>query len=145
MSFTLAQLGVEPMGPLVPFLRGTTPQGGLTGKKTAENPTGAAAHSCDRARVQAAQCQLTSLAGRTDGEGFEPPLDLRPEQFSRLPPDLRKSLAEKQLAETPHDVLAFCLALLSPISPDLALVVKRWETLPEPIRAGILAMVRAAG
>ena len=26
------------------------------------------------------------LRAEADGEGFEPPLDLRPEQFSRLPP-----------------------------------------------------------
>jgi hypothetical protein len=28
--------------------------------------------------------------------------------------------------------------------PDLAAVVAAWPTLPEPIRAGILAMVKAA-
>jgi hypothetical protein len=37
------------------------------------------------------------------------------------------------------------LALLAQKQPDLALVVERWEALPEAIRAGILAMVRAAG
>jgi hypothetical protein len=31
-----------------------------------------------------------------------------------------------------------------PLAPDLAAVVSAWPTLPEPIRAGILAMVRAA-
>jgi hypothetical protein len=30
------------------------------------------------------------------------------------------------------------------IPPDLAAVVAAWPTLPEPIRAGILAMVKAA-
>jgi len=29
--------------------------------------------------------------------------------------------------------------------PDLQLLIKAWSTLPEAIRAGILAMVRAAG
>ncbi len=40
---------------------------------------------------------------------------------------------------------AFCLALLARKSADLALLVKRWDRLPEAIRAGILAMVKAAG
>jgi hypothetical protein len=31
-----------------------------------------------------------------------------------------------------------------PSDPDLALVIERWEALPDAIRAGILAMVRAA-
>jgi hypothetical protein len=39
--------------------------------------------------------------------------------------------------------LAFCLALLGRKSPDLALVVERWESLPEAVRAGIAAMVKA--
>jgi hypothetical protein len=30
-------------------------------------------------------------------------------------------------------------------APDLALVVERWEALPEAVRAGIVAMVKAAG
>jgi hypothetical protein len=30
------------------------------------------------------------------------------------------------------------------IPPDLAAVVTAWPSLPEPIRAGILAMIRAA-
>jgi hypothetical protein len=37
------------------------------------------------------------------------------------------------------------LALLARESLDLALIVKRWEALPEAVRAGIVAMVRAAG
>jgi hypothetical protein len=37
------------------------------------------------------------------------------------------------------------LALLARKSPDLALVVERWEALPEAVRAGIVAMVKAAG
>jgi hypothetical protein len=37
------------------------------------------------------------------------------------------------------------LALLARKAPDLALVVERWEALPEAVRAGIVAMVKAAG
>ena len=36
------------------------------------------------------------------------------------------------------------LALLERKSPDLALLVKRWDTLPEALRAGIMAMIRAS-
>jgi hypothetical protein len=35
------------------------------------------------------------------------------------------------------------LALLAQKSPDLALVVERWDALPEALRAGIVAMVKA--
>jgi hypothetical protein len=40
-------------------------------------------------------------------------------------------------------VLASCLALLRQNSPDLALVVERWEALPKPVRAAVVAMVKA--
>jgi len=42
------------------------------------------------------------------------------------------------------NVLASCLALLARKSPDLALLVERWDGLPEAVRAGIVAMVKAA-
>ena len=35
-------------------------------------------------------------------------------------------------------------ANISALDPDLAMVVKRWESLPEAVRAGIVAMVKAA-
>jgi hypothetical protein len=41
--------------------------------------------------------------------------------------------------------LASCLALLAKKSPDLALLVERWDGLPEAVRAGIVAMVKASG
>jgi hypothetical protein len=34
---------------------------------------------------------------------------------------------------------------LRPIDPDLVCIVAAWPTLPEPIKTGILALVRAAG
>jgi hypothetical protein len=40
--------------------------------------------------------------------------------------------------------LAFCLALLARKSPDLALLVERWDGLPDVVRAGIVAMVKAS-
>lgn len=33
----------------------------------------------------------------------------------------------------------------APLDPQLAAVARAWPTLPEPIKAGILAMIRAAG
>jgi hypothetical protein len=38
--------------------------------------------------------------------------------------------------------LAFCLAFLAEKSPDLAVLVERWDKLPAAVRAGIVAMVR---
>lgn len=43
-----------------------------------------------------------------------------------------------------ENVLAFCLAFFDRESPDLAAVVRSWSTLPEAVRAGILAMVEAS-
>lgn len=48
------------------------------------------------------------------------------------------------LEQSTESVLASCLALLEREQPDLAAVVSAWAALPEPIRAGILAMVRAS-
>jgi hypothetical protein len=39
--------------------------------------------------------------------------------------------------------LAFCLAFLSQNQPDLAAVIKAWPTLPAPIKAAILAMIKS--
>src|SRR5215831_8746884 len=46
-------------------------------------------------------------------------------------------------SEDTENVLAHCLALLTPKYSDLALLVKRWHALPQMVRAGIVAMVRA--
>jgi hypothetical protein len=40
--------------------------------------------------------------------------------------------------------LAAFLAYLGRVNPDLAAVVRAWPKLPAPIRAGILATVRAS-
>ena len=39
--------------------------------------------------------------------------------------------------------LAFCLAFLNQKSPDLALLVQRWDSLPSAVQVGIVAMVKA--
>jgi hypothetical protein len=47
------------------------------------------------------------------------------------------------ISENDENDLAFCLALLARKSADLALLVERWDSLPEAVRAGIVAMVKA--
>jgi hypothetical protein len=39
--------------------------------------------------------------------------------------------------------LAFCLALLARKSPNLVLLVERWDALPEAVQAGIVAIIKA--
>ena len=39
--------------------------------------------------------------------------------------------------------MASCLAFLAEKMPDLAAVVEAWDRLPEAVKAGILAMVKA--
>ena len=47
-----------------------------------------------------------------------------------------------QAVSEPAEIdLADCLALLKRESPELASIVEAWETLPEAVRRGILAMV----
>jgi hypothetical protein len=41
--------------------------------------------------------------------------------------------------------LAVCLAFLAKRSADLAFLAERWEQIPDAVRAGILAMVKASG
>ncbi len=41
--------------------------------------------------------------------------------------------------------LASCLAFLSAKSPDLALLVERWDALPDGLKAAILALANVAG
>ena len=47
--------------------------------------------------------------------------------------------------DNPSSHLAAFLAYMSRRNPDLAAVVRAWPKLPEAVRAGILAMVKATG
>jgi DNA-directed RNA polymerase subunit RPC12/RpoP len=58
---------------------------------------------------------------------------------------LSASCSESSISATDENDLASSLALLAKKSPDLALVAERWEALPEAVRVGIVAMVKAAG
>jgi len=75
----------------------------------------------------AADARLT--ATRTDGEGFDATA-VTDCPANGLPQSQKQGEAESE---------AFC-----PDS-DLKAVVAAWPTIPEAIRAGILAMIRAAG
>jgi hypothetical protein len=52
--------------------------------------------------------------------------------------------SHENTSEEPPIDWARCWALLREKSPDLALIVEQWESLSEPVRAGILAMVKAS-
>jgi hypothetical protein len=78
---------------------------------------------------------LGELAMSTMGtEGFEPPT-VNPNQGSGLEDSCYAGAAKSGAV----------FADSSPIDPDLAKIIDAWPNLPEAIRAGILAMVRAAG
>ncbi len=57
----------------------------------------------------------------------------------------RQDIGLRQATDTPADALAPLLPTdNSKTDPDLAAVVDAWPTLPEALKAGILAMVKAA-
>jgi hypothetical protein len=59
-------------------------------------------------------------------------------------PISRKAKTGKDVAATGPESLAYSLAHDSQIDPDLARLIHAWPTLPEALRAGILAMIDAA-
>ena len=65
------------------------------------------------------------------------------QRFSRPPPDFITPLAV-ETNDRDAESLVSCLVFLAQIDIDLAVIVEAWPTLPEPIRAGIVAMVRAS-
>ena len=77
---------------------------------------------------------------RTRPTGFEP---VTCGLGSRRPVS-SNTIRDNDLEQSPESVLADCLALLEPVRPDLARIVGAWDGLPEPIRAGLLALVRSA-
>ena len=56
-----------------------------------------------------------------------------------------EGISSKQLPKYQAFDLASCLALLSLKSADLALVVDRWDRLPDAVRTAIIALVKASG
>jgi hypothetical protein len=51
---------------------------------------------------------------------------------------------QTKTSRNPPNYLARCLALLDRQQPELALVLRAWDELPEAIRAGIVATVKTA-
>ena len=56
-----------------------------------------------------------------------------------------KPLRKQAIAETGGAESGALGGEFDPVDPDLAAVIEAWPKLPEAVRAGILAMVRAAG
>jgi hypothetical protein len=54
------------------------------------------------------------------------------------------SSAKASRNKGPGKPLAQSLARETEIDPDLALVVERWDALPEPIRRAVLALIGSA-
>ena len=67
-----------------------------------------------------------------------------PQGDSNPLPISRKGNAGKEVTANGPESLAYSLAHDSQIDPDLARLIDAWPTLPEALRAGILAMIDAA-
>ena len=72
-----------------------------------------------------------------------------PEQFtepatSERTCDNSPSLLAQPLAQESQKQAISNRAESKPLGADLALIVERWDALPEAVRAGIVAMVKAA-
>jgi hypothetical protein len=59
-------------------------------------------------------------------------------------PLVTQGIVNTDTSENASRVLASCLTFLYQKSPDLALLVERWDSLPDAVRAGIAAMVKAS-
>src|SRR5207302_4392314 len=82
---------------------------------------------------------------KAEGVGFEPTLGTSPSQVFKTGADSPQGCAQQVDPSDADSVFASCLALLRPVFPELALVAEAWPTLPEAVRAGIVAMMRATG
>jgi hypothetical protein len=70
-------------------------------------------------------------------------LTLPPRGFEPLS-GYSEGTTDSQVTQNQENVLAVCLALLEQKYPDLAGIVRAWPELPEALRAGIVAMVKAS-
>ena len=80
----------------------------------------------------------------TEGVGFEPTVNLRPQRFSRPSRAPHKVRPFNWLRLAPEPVAPHLPQDNRPTDPDLAAVIDHWAALPEAVRAGIAAMVKAA-
>jgi hypothetical protein len=74
------------------------------------------------------------------GVGFEPTTVRICKPYQKK----RKCEEKQALTKSTNPDLVGFLAFLKSETPDLASVVESWNTLPEAVRAGILAMVKAS-
>ena len=81
---------------------------------------------------------------KAERTGFEPVMECYPHTGLANRSTSAASADHIDTSADPENVLASCLALLKEESTELALVVERWNELPELVRAGIVAMVKAA-
>ena len=56
-------------------------------------------------------------------------------------PETTQTISNETDPDNTTSVWASCLALLTPKYHDLALLIQRWDALPEQIKAGIMAIV----
>ena len=87
----------------------------------------------------------TAGLGQAEGVGFEPTVGLHPLRFSRPSLSRLKSKIGKSLDHSNDHLRSPCASELIETPPDLAAVIDAWPTLPEAIRTGIVAMIKAAG
>jgi hypothetical protein len=103
-----------------------------------------------RRRTTKAESRPVASACTAEREGFEPSVDLRPHRFSRPDPDSRKDQLNQQIRNDEPGAVPTVVPLLSEsaptpdLSPDLANIVAVWPSLPNAVKAGILAMIEAS-
>ena len=88
---------------------------------------------------------ICSPLQRMRRQGFEP-AEQGEAPLSRLANRRLQSVSDEKsnTYRTDAENLASCLAFRRAESPDLALLLEHWDDLSEPVKAGILAMVKAA-
>ncbi len=85
-----------------------------------------------------------SHARRTEGVGFEPTDGLHHLRFSRPSIKIRKDKRDKDLRNEAPPVGHHLATDTCQTDPELAAVIEAWPSIPEAVRAGIVAMVKAA-
>jgi hypothetical protein len=71
-------------------------------------------------------------------------LGLEPKTYGlKVRSDDSPTIANESTYDYSQNDLASCLALLAQTRPELAKVVEAWDTLPDAVRAGMIAMVNA--
>ena len=76
--------------------------------------------------------------------GFEPTRNLRPCRFSRPVAESRNELTAQQVESNGLRVLPDSLPFDVPTDPELASLVQAWTTLPNHIKAAVMALVATA-